>query len=342
MGSAMDRWTIGNRNKSKADLYLDDATVSGIHAELIRIDDRRFRLHDCQSTNGTARLVNGRWVRITDASVSPDERLRFGRVETSVRDLLKDRSDNGPRGEKFGDHGSWPQELATAFSQIRDLGELKKSFYFFLDLLGAPAYRTIKCVEKGKPINPFCFMLFGAMIYTIIGLGKLTLPNLWSMGLANLPNMLWQELPNFLPEFILLITVVLVMNFVPYKVFRYISKKSRSFDDFMRMMAIVNGLNWILAGFLLLFINELNEIASGISRHKNSNEEMHINYIVNILLLYSIIVTFVFSYNIIVQKYFWRITYMETVLSFIVSYTILALLLIVTIAPIVIIVIGSQ
>jgi hypothetical protein len=330
MGSAMDRWTIGNRNKSKADLYLDDATVSGIHAELFRIDDRRFRLHDCQSTNGTARLVNGCWIRITDASISPDERLRFGRVETSVRELLKTRSVNGPGRDEFDNHGSWSQELAAAFSQIRDLSELKKSFYFVLDLLGAPAYRTIKCVEQGKPINPFCFMLFGAMIYTVIGLGKLTLPNLWSMGLANLPNKLWEDLPNFLPEFILLITVVLVMNFVPYRVFKYISKRSRSFDDFMRMMAIVNGLDWILISFLLLFANDM-------ERLKNLSQIMQFNYALNILILYSVIITFIFVYNIIVQKYFWRITYMETILSFIVSYTILGLLAVVTISPIIII-----
>ncbi len=84
----MRHWTIGNLSRQDVDLGLDDSTVSGLHASLTRTDEGRWKIEDRNSTNGTARFINGQWVRITQAYVLPDDRLRFGRAETSVRQLL--------------------------------------------------------------------------------------------------------------------------------------------------------------------------------------------------------------------------------------------------------------
>ena len=163
----MKRWTIGNRGKRQADLGLEDNTVSALHASLTQTDDGRWVIEDRNSTNGTARIVNGQWVRIRQAIVQPDERLRFGRAETTVRQLLQLPRD---AGSVAGSSATvrWNQDLALAFSEIRSFSELKKNILFVMDLLSAPTRQIMRCAMRRRPVNPFSFMLFGGLIYTVI------------------------------------------------------------------------------------------------------------------------------------------------------------------------------
>jgi hypothetical protein len=303
MGSAMDRWTIGNRNKSKADLYLDDATVSGIHAELFRIDDRRFRLHDCQSTNGTARLVNGRWVRITDASVSPDERLRFGRVETSVRELLRNRPGSGPKQYNRNSGDSWPNDLAEGFAQIRHLNILKANFYFTLHLIASPVQRTLVCVERGRPVNPYCFMIFGALIFT----ANFTIPEIVEMIInPNAENFHKMILGQF-GRAIALIALIVSFNIPQHKVFGFFSKNKRLLDESMKLTAVSSGFYCVLLGFLNLLLREKDEFTQSVA-----------------LLIFPLLITYILFYQIAVLKHFWRITYLRTITNLFSYYLILS------------------
>src|SRR5687767_8756992 len=114
----MQHWTIGRRAKREADLCLEDDTVSGLHASLTRTDDGRWLIEDRNSTNGTARFANGQWVRFRQAYVLPDDRLRFGRAETTVRRLLGAAADRRPDGGGAS-VVPWREDLAAAFSNIR-------------------------------------------------------------------------------------------------------------------------------------------------------------------------------------------------------------------------------
>src|SRR5271166_260169 len=146
----MKYWTVGNRSRGKADLCLSDATVSTVHANLIRTDDGRWMVQDCNSTNGTARLVNGRWVPFKQAYVRSDERLRFGRAETTVRQLLAARHSD----DETAAATPWRQDLTVALSQIRDMAELKRNLLFCVDLLSSPVERLIRCSSLRQPVNP--------------------------------------------------------------------------------------------------------------------------------------------------------------------------------------------
>ena len=66
-----------------------DPSVSRLHAELSREADGRYLLVDRQSTQGTAVLDrNGQAQSITRTWVAPEDRVQFGAVTVSVRDIL--------------------------------------------------------------------------------------------------------------------------------------------------------------------------------------------------------------------------------------------------------------
>ncbi|CAA7617131.1 FHA domain-containing protein [Magnetospirillum sp. SS-4] len=77
---------------------IDDETVSAGHAELVRLPDGRTYLVDRCSTNGTFVFRDGEWMRLRHDFVSPAEPVRFGRVETTLGDLLG--GDRHPGDEK--------------------------------------------------------------------------------------------------------------------------------------------------------------------------------------------------------------------------------------------------
>ncbi len=71
-----------------ASIVLEDKSVSRVHAELVRIEDGRYRVIDRQSTYGTFVQRAGEWKRIESATVALDDPIMLGRLETTVRMLL--------------------------------------------------------------------------------------------------------------------------------------------------------------------------------------------------------------------------------------------------------------
>ncbi len=69
-----DRITIGRAPDNM--IQIDDASVSGRHAQLLLIDER-YQLKDLGSTNGTR--VNSE--SVTDVFLRVGDRIRFGKVE---------------------------------------------------------------------------------------------------------------------------------------------------------------------------------------------------------------------------------------------------------------------
>ena len=96
------------------DVTLPSAKASRLHAELeVRPSEQpskpRYVLRDCNSTNGTRVLRNGRWLRVDAEAVQSTDKVRFGDYETTVGELLRRvASGNTPgagRGRKDGqDH----------------------------------------------------------------------------------------------------------------------------------------------------------------------------------------------------------------------------------------------
>ena len=71
------------------DIVITSETVSARHAELSYLDDGKLLLTDCKSRNGTYRLQqNGSEASIRQELVSPLDRVRFGDVRLSMRELL--------------------------------------------------------------------------------------------------------------------------------------------------------------------------------------------------------------------------------------------------------------
>ncbi len=75
------------------DLRLDSAGVSRRHAELTAtrdaVDGRlRYRLRDCESSNGSRVYRAGRWLPVRDTALSADEPLRLGDWETTAEALF--------------------------------------------------------------------------------------------------------------------------------------------------------------------------------------------------------------------------------------------------------------
>ena len=75
------------------DIVVKSESVSRLHAELVISEleggrTGRYTLTDCGSTNGTRVLRRGRWERIQDEAVAPDEHIKFGDYQTTLRALL--------------------------------------------------------------------------------------------------------------------------------------------------------------------------------------------------------------------------------------------------------------
>ena len=73
----------------RADIRLGDTSVSRLHAELVIADDGAIHVADRSSANGTWIQVNGRWERITQRTVVPDDCLRLGSFRVTVSELVR-------------------------------------------------------------------------------------------------------------------------------------------------------------------------------------------------------------------------------------------------------------
>jgi hypothetical protein len=288
-------WTIGNRSRHEADLGLDDNTVSGLHAVLTRTDDGRWIVKDHNSTNGTARFVNGQWIRIREAYVLPDDRLRFGRAETTVRRLLA-----SPAGDLYPVQGNivpWTQDLVAAFSQCLSLSQAKQSLLFVPDLISSPTKHIARCAYRGEPVNPFCFMIFCGLIYTMITASGMSISNL--LNPIRVESALQQTFVAGIPKFIGPLTFTLILNMFGFGVFRSFSPRRRSFDDFMRMTAVLSGMSWMLQAFILLLVNEHPRVMTDA---------------ITVYLLAVVVTIYMAIFNIIGYKHFWKISYARATL----------------------------
>ena len=77
------------------DVWLDDASVSRHHAEVVRVSGGRLYVTDRATTNGTCVFDGHDWRRIRQAFLKPGGRVRFGDVEMSAGRL----DDSCPRAD---------------------------------------------------------------------------------------------------------------------------------------------------------------------------------------------------------------------------------------------------
>ena len=86
-GNSPVTYLIGR--SGEADIVLEDMSVSRLHAELVAGGDGAWYLTDRASSGGTYRLDAEGWAPIRQEYVHPGERLRFGRFECTLDDLLR-------------------------------------------------------------------------------------------------------------------------------------------------------------------------------------------------------------------------------------------------------------
>src|SRR4051812_14674153 len=76
---ASHRSTIGRLGIST--ILLEEESVSALHAELIRVGDRKYLLRDLRSTNGTS--VDGR--KVSEVEIKAPCRLEFGQLACELQ-----------------------------------------------------------------------------------------------------------------------------------------------------------------------------------------------------------------------------------------------------------------
>ena len=99
--SKVRSYTIGR--DFSASVVLRHDTVSRVHAELIPMSGSQVYVTDCASTGGTFIEEGGRWQKITQAFVKAGGKVRFGKLEIGVEQLLADIARlSAPGGEGSG------------------------------------------------------------------------------------------------------------------------------------------------------------------------------------------------------------------------------------------------
>ena len=88
----MTFYTLTIGRSRQADIRLEDASVSRLHAELTMPRGGCCYLTDRNSLRGTRVLRNGRWASHRRGYVDSDAKLRFGKCEVALSDLLKGKS----------------------------------------------------------------------------------------------------------------------------------------------------------------------------------------------------------------------------------------------------------
>ena len=81
------RTTKIGRDKS-CDVWLDEESVSAVHAELIITDDKQLFLNDCASKHGTFVYRSRQWEPLRQDFIQVDEWLRFGNARMQAGDIL--------------------------------------------------------------------------------------------------------------------------------------------------------------------------------------------------------------------------------------------------------------
>jgi hypothetical protein len=84
------------------DIVIADLSVSRIHAELTVLADGRISLADCGSKQGTAvSSGNKPFSSISQAWITSQDQVRFGRVTMRVADLLAKLAQSNGRGQRI-------------------------------------------------------------------------------------------------------------------------------------------------------------------------------------------------------------------------------------------------
>ena len=73
--------------ETTCDLILDHTTVSRYHAQIELADDDRVFVCDNASRNGTFLNRNDSWIRIKKVTLCIGDRIRFGDIEVSLKDI---------------------------------------------------------------------------------------------------------------------------------------------------------------------------------------------------------------------------------------------------------------
>ncbi|THB64188.1 MAG: FHA domain-containing protein [Desulfovibrio sp.] len=87
MEKQQQRFRIGRSRE--CDVVLADDSISRVHAELTIVGGDKLFITDCHSRNGTMLLKEGREVAIHQDFLFPEDVVRFGDVELSVKEILK-------------------------------------------------------------------------------------------------------------------------------------------------------------------------------------------------------------------------------------------------------------
>ena len=210
---------------------------------------------------------------------------------------------------------------------------------FALDLINSPAKQILHCAQRRHPVNPFSFMVFGGLIYTAVaGLGVTVITVIKASLNEHCRTEVLQLAFETVPQFLLVLALSLIFNTIPFRIFRYFSPLKRSFDDFMRLMAAVNGLFWMLLAFLTLFLNEQITTRHMVRLHCNSLYNANAGNPVFLTMTYILSVIIFFYINItaiIVQKHFWSISYLRTIGCYIATVFVLALAILIIFSPII-------
>ena len=73
--------------ETTCDLVLDHSTVSRYHAQIELADDGLVFVCDNDSRNGTFLSRNDSWIRIKKVTLCIGDRIRFGDIEVSLKDI---------------------------------------------------------------------------------------------------------------------------------------------------------------------------------------------------------------------------------------------------------------
>ncbi|RCU50927.1 MULTISPECIES: FHA domain-containing protein [Corallincola] len=92
---AIRAYSIGR--SAHNDIVVNDASVSGRHAELVQAADGRLYLSDCQSTNGSFVDNNGQWQPLVQSFIEPQQTLRLGNITITAQQLLQQLNGSGPK-----------------------------------------------------------------------------------------------------------------------------------------------------------------------------------------------------------------------------------------------------
>jgi hypothetical protein len=84
---------------SDNDIVIEDPSISRAHAELTSLPDGRFSVKDLGSSNGTMIQGPDGWEMVDEATVEPDQPIRFGKRMATPTELVALAEASAPQAE---------------------------------------------------------------------------------------------------------------------------------------------------------------------------------------------------------------------------------------------------